>query len=245
MRFPQGHISATTIPNAPVNPGPHLNFPASAESFEPAQLQSQPADGPMVGDIKALVSRAVTNEVTLLLEGLARGDGTASEELLPLVYEELRSRASRLLAREAAGQTLQATALVHEAWLRLVGAGDRNWNNRVHFFRVAALAMRRILVDRARYKASVKHGSGHERVNIKDVELEAAQPDERILLIDEALTRLEEVDPESAKLTTLKFFGGFTNREVAEIQGVTERTIERKWAYAKASLFKLIKECAI
>jgi RNA polymerase sigma factor (TIGR02999 family) len=129
--------------------------------------------------------------------------------------------------------------------LRLVGAGDRNWNNRVHFFRVAALAMRRILVDRARYKASVKHGSGHERVNIKDVELEAAQPDERILLIDEALTRLEEVDPESAKLTTLKFFGGFTNREVAEIQGVTERTIERKWAYAKASLFKLIKECAI
>jgi len=180
------------------------------------------------------------SEITQLLDAVARGEGTASEELLPLVYDELRGLASGILFREAPGQTLQPTALVHEAWLRLGGAGTRNWNNRAHFFRVAAQAMRRIMVDRARRKASIRHGSGLERLNIEDVRLEAACPDERILLIDEALDRLEKEDPESARITTLKFFGGFTNKEIGKIQGVTERTVERQWAYAKASLFQLI-----
>ena len=161
---------------------------------------------------------------------------------MPLVYDELRRLASGLLVRETPGATFQATSLVHEAWVRLAGAGDRNWNNRSHFFRVAAQAMRRILVDRARQKASVKYGSGQVKLNIDDIEVEAARPDDRILMIDEALNRLEEQDPESARITTLKFFGGFTNREIARIDGVTERTVERQWAYAKASLFELIAE---
>jgi len=182
------------------------------------------------------------SEITVLLDAVVRGEGAASEELLPLVYDELRRLASGLLLREAPGQTLQATSLVHEAWLRLVGAGDRNWNNRAHFFRVAAQAMRRIMVDRARRRASLKHGNCRERLNIDDVQLEAARPGERILLIDEALHQLEREDPESAKITVLKFFGGFTNREIARIQGVTERTVERQWAYAKACLFQLISE---
>jgi RNA polymerase sigma factor (TIGR02999 family) len=180
------------------------------------------------------------NEVTLLLEAVGRGEGSASEELLPLVYDELRGLAAARLAGEAARQTLQPTALVHEAWLRLVKGEERTWNNRQHFFRVAAQAMRRILVDRARHKSSLKGGSRAEHLNIEDMDLCATEPDERILLIDEALSRLEINDPESAKVVTLKFFGGFTNREIAENLGVSERTIERQWSYAKASLLDMI-----
>jgi len=166
-----------------------------------------------------------------------------SEELVPLVYDELRRLASGLMVREMPGHTLQATSLVHEAWLRVAGTGDRNWNNRAHFFRAAAQAMRRILVERARRKAHLKNGGGRQRLNIDDVQLVSDRPDERILLIDEALTKLEKEDPESARITTLKFFGGFTNREIANTLGVTERTVERQWAYAKACLFQLIREC--
>jgi RNA polymerase sigma factor (TIGR02999 family) len=161
---------------------------------------------------------------------------------MPLVYDELRRLASGLLKRDAPGVTLQATSLVHEAWLRLAGAGERNWNDRAHFLRVAAQAMRRILVDRARQKASVKYRGGVAQLNIEDIEVEAARPDDRILMIDEALARLEEQDSESARITTLKFFGGFTNREIAKIDGVTERTVERQGAYAKMCLFELIAE---
>ena len=138
------------------------------------------------------------SDITLLLEAIGRGEKAASEEFVPLVYDELRRLASGLMVREVSMQTLQATSLVHEAWLRLVEGGDRSWNNRVHFFRAAAQAMRRILVERARRKARLKHGSGRERLNIDDVQLADACPDERILLIDEALSRLEKVDPESA-----------------------------------------------
>jgi RNA polymerase sigma factor (TIGR02999 family) len=179
------------------------------------------------------------NDVTLLLETIGGGRG-ASEELLPLVYDELRSLAVARLANENARQTLQPTALVHEAWLRLVKGEARTWNNRQHFFRVAAQAMRRILVDRARHKSSLKGGSRAEHLNIEDIEICTTEPDERILLIDEALNRLEVNDPESAKIVTLKFFGGFTNREIAENLGVSERTVERHWAYAKASLLDMI-----
>jgi len=146
------------------------------------------------------------------------------------------------MAGEAAGQTLQPTALVHEAWLRLVKEESRTWRNREHFFRAAALAMRRILVDRARHKLSLKAGSRSEKICLEDVDLAAATTDDRVLLVDESLDRLEKEDPESARVISLKFFCGLTNKEAAEVLGVTERSVERQWAYAKASLFELIQE---
>jgi RNA polymerase sigma factor (TIGR02999 family) len=181
------------------------------------------------------------SDVTLLLEAANRGEGVASEELLPLVYDELRRLAAVHLTDENSWQTLQPTALVHEAWHRLVKGEERTWNNRQHFFRVAARAMRRILVDRARHKASLKGGSRAKHLNIDGLDLSAPEPAERILIIDEALTKLEIENPEQARIVTLKFFGGFTNQEIADIQGVTERTIERQWAFAKACLLRLIQ----
>ena len=181
------------------------------------------------------------SDITLLLDAVARGESSASEDLLPLVYDELRRLASARMAGEAAGQTLQATALVHEAWLRLVKVEGRTWRNRAHFFRSAAQAMRRILVDRARHKLSLKRGGGLERVSIDDVDLAATTTDDRVLLVDQGLEQLEKEDPESARVITLKFFAGLTNQEVAKILGITERSVERQWAYAKASLFEMIQ----
>jgi RNA polymerase sigma factor (TIGR02999 family) len=182
------------------------------------------------------------NDVTLLLEAVGRGEGQASEELLPLVYEELRHLAAARMSGEASGHTLQPTALVHEAWLRLITQNERSWNNREHFFRTAALAMRRILVERARHKSSLKCGGKVGRLNIDDLDLSETAPDERILLIDEALDRLEKQDEESARVITLKFFGGFTNKEIAGILNVGERTVDRQWAYARAFLFRMIQD---
>jgi len=182
------------------------------------------------------------SDLTLLLESVGNGQTAASEDLLPLVYDELRHLAAARMVTEAADHTLQPTALVHEAWLKLSTSNARRWNDRTHFFRVAALAMRRILVDRARHKSSLKHGGRQERLNIEDVTLANVEPDERILLIDEALGQLEAQDPDSARIVTLKFFGGFTNKAIAETLEVTERTVERQWAYAKARLFQLIQE---
>jgi RNA polymerase sigma factor (TIGR02999 family) len=182
------------------------------------------------------------NDVTQVLQAIGRGEGKASGDLLPLVYDELRRLAAARMAREAEGQTLQPTALVHEAWLRLVADGERTWQNRAHFFRAAAQAMRRILVDKARHKASLKCGGNREKVGIDELELAVAPPDDRILLMDEALGRLEAEDEESARIITLKFFGGLTNGEIAKTLGVTERTVERQWAYAKACLFEMIRK---
>ncbi len=181
------------------------------------------------------------NEITLVLQAVRRGEPKASEELLPLVYQELRQLAAARMSQEAAGQTLQATALVHEAWLRLVGSGDKGWENRAHFFGAAAEAMRRILVDNARHKARLKHGGGQIRLDINDLELSGSSPDEKILLINEALEQLQQEDPDKARIVVMKFFGGMTNQEVAENLGVTGRTIERQWAYAKARLFQAIR----
>jgi RNA polymerase sigma factor (TIGR02999 family) len=144
-------------------------------------------------------------------------------------------------AREAAAQTLQPTALVHEAWLRLVNEGGRTWKNRAHFFRAAAQAMRRILVDRARQKMSIKRGSGGEKISIDEIDLPDATVDDRVILVDQSLERLEAEDPESARIVILKFFGGLTNKEVARILGVTERSIERQWSYAKTCLLEMIQ----
>jgi RNA polymerase sigma factor (TIGR02999 family) len=181
------------------------------------------------------------SDITLVLQAVGRGESKASEELLPLVYDELRRLAAARMAQEAAGQTLQPTALVHEAWLRLIGDGDRTWENRGHFFGAAAEAMRRIMIENARRKSRLKRGGGQARLNIEDLELAETTPDDKVLLIDEALERLQAEDPEKTRVVVLKFFGGLTNQEVAASLGVTERTVERQWAYAKAWLFRSIR----
>jgi len=180
-------------------------------------------------------------EITQVLQAMGRGESGASEKLLPLVYDELRRHAAARMAQETAGQTLQPTALVHEAWLRIVGNGDRTWQNRAHFFGAATEAMRRILIENARRKFRLKRGGHQVRLDIDQLELAATTPDEKILLIDEALEKLQAEDPEKARVVVLKFFGGYTNQEVAENIGVTERTVERHWAYAKAWLFQMIR----
>lgn len=181
------------------------------------------------------------SEVTLMLHAIRGGDAKASEELLPLVYNELRKLAAARMAQESAGQTLQATALVHEAWLRMIGDGDRGWQNRAHFFGAAAEAMRRILVETARHKSRLKRGGGQIKLDIDDLDLAAATPNDKVLLINEALEQMRAEDPEKARIVVMKFFGGMTNQEVAENLGVTERTVERQWAYAKARLFQTIQ----
>lgn len=182
------------------------------------------------------------SDVTQVLQAVGRGQAGATEDLLPLVYNELRRLAAARMAQEAAGQTLQATALVHEAWLRLVGEGERSWENRAHFFSAAAEAMRRILIENARRKSRLKRGGNLLRIDISEIELAESTPDEKVLMIDEALERLEAQDPEKARIVVMKFFGGLTNQEVAETLGVNERTVERQWAFVKAWLFRSIQE---
>jgi RNA polymerase sigma factor (TIGR02999 family) len=184
----------------------------------------------------------INGDITRVLESIDDQPGGASEKLLPLVYDELRRLAVARMAKEASGQTLQPTALVHEAWLRLVNGNAKVWRNRGHFFGAAAQAMRRILIERARRKMSFKRGSRAEHVSIEEVDIAVCVPDERLLLIDETLGQLEETDPELAHVVTLKFYGGLTNVEVAEVIGVTERTVQNKWTYAKAWLLEKILE---
>jgi RNA polymerase sigma factor (TIGR02999 family) len=181
-------------------------------------------------------------EVTLILQAIGRGEKYTSEDLIPLVYDELRRLAAVRLANEAAGQTLQPTALVHEAWVRLTENNAQAWENRAHFFAAAAEAMRRILIDRARRKSSSKHGGGQERVDIEKIDLAGALPDETILLVDEALERFKVENPEAAQIVIFKFFGGLTNEEIVAITGKSDRTIRRQWDYAKAWLFKCMQD---
>jgi len=183
-----------------------------------------------------------TDQVTHVLQAIGRSEEGASEKLLPLVYAELRRLAGARMAHEMAGQTLQPTALVHEAWLRLVSDGDRTWQNRAHFFGAAAEAMRRILIERARHKSRIKRGGGQVSLNIEDLELAETTPDDKVLLIDEALERLKAEDPELERIVVLKFFGGLSNEEVAETLGLSKRTLDRQWAYARAWLFREIRE---
>jgi RNA polymerase sigma factor (TIGR02999 family) len=183
-----------------------------------------------------------TSEITRVLHAIGRDEAGAAEKLVPLVYSELRRLAAARMAREMPGQTLQPTALVHEAWLRLVKDGDRTWQCRAHFFGAAAEAMRRILIERARGKSRLKHGGGQVRLDIEDLELAEMTPDDRVLLVDEALARMKEDDPELERIVVLKFFGGLSNSEIAETLGLATRTLDRQWAYAKAWLFRYISE---
>lgn len=181
------------------------------------------------------------SELTRILQAASGNERLVSAELLPLVYDELRNLARQRMSQDAAGQTLQPTALVHEAWLKLSGDEERSWSDRAHFFRAAAQAMRHILVDRARAKASLKRGGGSGTADIQWIEVADASLDDRILLVDEVMSRLETTDPESARVSSLKFFGGLTNKEIAAMDGIAERTVERHWAYARAKLFQMIQ----
>jgi RNA polymerase sigma factor (TIGR02999 family) len=162
------------------------------------------------------------------------------EEWMPLVYDELRKLAAQKMAREAPGQTLQATALVHEAWLRLGGDQQPAWENRAHFFASAAEAMRRILIDRARRRGAARHGAGARRVSLEDLELAAEADDEQLLAVHEALDRLAARDAAKAELVKLRFFAGLTMEQAARVLGFSEPTAKRYWAYARAWLFREI-----
>ena len=182
------------------------------------------------------------NDVTRVLQSIEQGDPKAADELLPLVYEELRKLASWRMAREAPGQTLQATALVHEAYLRLVGQEDQQWQNSRHFFSAAAEAMRRILVERARRKARQKYGGDWQRVDLEEINVATESNDETLLFVSYALEKLAVKDPACAELIKLRFFAGIPNRQAAEILGLSERTAKRNWAYARAWLAKEIEQ---
>jgi RNA polymerase sigma factor (TIGR02999 family) len=164
------------------------------------------------------------------------GDAKAAGEVLPLVYDELRKLAAFRMAQEAPGQTLQPTALVHEAWLRLTGDPQVRFEGRRHFFGAAAESMRRILIDRARQKQSLKRGAGAERVNLEDLQLAAEADDQTLLAVNEALDKLVKEDPASAEFIKLRFFVGLTNTEAAQALGIPERTARRHWSFARAWL---------
>lgn len=174
--------------------------------------------------------------VTQVLQAAGTGEEHAAEKLLPQVYEELRRLAAAKMA-EQPGQTLQATALVHEAWLKLVGSASPGWRDRQHFFRAAAEAMRQILIDRARRRLRLRHGQNAQRVNLEAIEIALPEKEEILLQLDEALGELKAASPERAEIVNLRFFAGLTEPEIAGILGVSERSVQRQWNYARAWLF--------
>ena len=177
-------------------------------------------------------------DITQLLGNLKADDPKAAEELLPLVYSELRRVAAAKMAREAANHTLQPTALVHEAWLRLTSESQSQWRNRQHFSAMAAEVMRRILVDRARKRLTQKHGGKLERVDIEGLDIPVKAEDETVLKVHEALDQLTKEDPAKAQVVKLKFFVGLTNAEIAALLDINEKTVRRHWTFAKAWLFR-------
>lgn len=177
------------------------------------------------------------NEITRILQEPENGEG-APEKLLPLVYEELRKLARAKMANELPGQTLQPTALVHEAYLRLVGNDQKAWANRAHFFAAAAEAMRRILIDRARRRAAARHGGGRQDARLDGFDIAAPSTDPELLAIHDALERFATIDPLKAELVKLKYFAGLSTDEAAAILRMSSATAKRHWAYARAWLFR-------
>jgi RNA polymerase sigma factor (TIGR02999 family) len=178
------------------------------------------------------------SDVTQILSAIEQGDPRAAEQLLPQVYDELRKLAAQKLAQEKPGQTLQATALVHEAYLRLVGTQDPGWNSRGHFFAAAAEAMRRILVENVRRKDRLKRGGGRARIEVEHLDVATPEEPEELLALDEALTRLAVADLQAAELVKLRYFAALTLKQAAEALGIAPRTADFLWAYAKAYLLK-------
>jgi len=182
------------------------------------------------------------SEFTVILDRVQQGDHAAAEKLLPLVYQELRKVAAVMMAGEAQGQTLQPTALVHEAWLRLVGENKEDWAGRPQFFAAAAEAMRRILIENARRKGRIKRGGGWQRINLEGLDVATATDDATLLVVNEALDRLEAQDPMKASLVKLRFFVGFTAEESAPVLGVSVATVKRHWKFARAWLLQEIEQ---
>jgi len=183
------------------------------------------------------------DEVTRILSAIEAGDPNAAEQLLPLVYDQLRKLAAQKMAREKPGQTLQATALVHEAYLRLVDrTGKPHWDSRRHFFAAAAEAMRRILIDRARRLQTEKHGGQRQRIDLDEVEVVADSRAGDLLALDEALTRLAAEDPVKAQLVTLRYFAGLSVQEAADALGISRASADRYWSYARTWLYCELKE---
>ncbi len=180
-------------------------------------------------------------EITRLLQNMREGNPQAEEELLSHVYRELRALAASKMALEAPGHTLQPTALVHEAWLRLASGNGQHFPDRAYFFAAAGEAMRRILVENARRKKRLKHGGNLEKVDLEDVDLPAPLPDDELLEVDEALTRLAQCEPRAAELVKLRFFVGLTHEQASKELGVCLSTVERTWAFARAWLFREIE----
>jgi RNA polymerase sigma factor (TIGR02999 family) len=179
------------------------------------------------------------SDVTRILERIEQGDAQATEQLLPLVYEELRKLAAARLARERPGQTLQPTALVHEAYVRLVGAGEaKQWDSEGHFFAAAAEAMRRILIERARRRAALKHGGEQQRIVLGEELLVSDERAAELLALDEALAALEHRDPQAAQVVKLRYFAGLSHQDTASAMNITRRAADRLWALAKAWLYQ-------
>lgn len=181
-------------------------------------------------------------DVTRILNAIEQGDARAADELLPLIYEELRVLAAQKMAQEKPGQTLQATALVHEAYIRLVGAQSQNWRGRTHFFAAAAEAMRRILIDKARRKLRRRHGGSRQRVDLNDACAISEEPPEELIALDEGLTKLALEDPVKANLVKLRYFAGLTIEETAKTLGISRAAADRYWSYARAWLFHEINK---
>jgi RNA polymerase sigma factor (TIGR02999 family) len=181
------------------------------------------------------------SDVTLILTAIEHGDARAADKLLPLVYKELRRLADHKMSKEPLGQTLQATALVHEAYIRLVGSDAQNWNNRGHFFGAAAEAMRRILIENARRKQRLKRGSGRDKVELKHEDVAIEVPSDDLIALDEALTELTEIDKTKAELVKLRYFAGLTLEQAASILEISPATAKRYWTYAKAWLYGRIR----
>jgi RNA polymerase sigma factor (TIGR02999 family) len=196
----------------------------------------------MIHSATAESSRKGMSEATLLLNAVEQGDPKAAEKLLDLLYEELRQLAASKMAREAPSQTLQPTALVHEAWLRLVGSQNPKFENRAHFFSAAAEAMRRILIDRARRKLRIRHGGGMERVHLEGQDLAAPADDEKLLAVHDALNNLAKDHPAQAEVVKLRYFVGMTNEETAEILGVSVATVKNYWTFARTWIFNEIEK---
>ncbi len=175
-------------------------------------------------------------DLTRILDSIGRDAQRGAEELLPLVYAELRRLAAHKMAQEAPGQTLDPTALVHEAWLKLTGDDERKWNDSTHFFAAAAEAMRRILVDNARRKRALRHGGGQQRVELEDIRV-AVTSDDQLLAVNEALEKFTQFDPQKAELVKLRFFIGMSIEEAAGVLGISTATAKRYWAYARAWLY--------